>query len=338
MTWLRMGTYTVALPRLAFTLGLLALMGAVLPATATEYQPGSSPTIDPVDHETVNTVPANRTRATIGVRESVNLSVDVGSWVDKDDVLNDEGSKIGEEDDAIGAIHWWVGCPARGTVTPITGATTVYTAGYAEFNDYESVLVDIDDSGNKGDDYPVYTGASFCIVVPSGVTPVYAVTNPLGEYGPPNLSMGVQTDFAIQVSPTSVNFNGISIREVVLQQTFQCPLTTNYVVPAATNVAPLGSQGTPIGTFHNCFRDVISTGGPWDIANLDTGNGEQSASFSPVQEIQFQIGDTPAAWRTLANNIPHPRYFEAGTYRSQVGWGGGAGIITNGALKSQPIR
>lgn len=286
------------------------------------YEPGDPPNAGEIEHYTVQQ-PNPRTRTIIGVKETVELSI--ASFEDIDIQVTPSGKNPVQ--DSIGQVIW-TSCPGRGEFNPRIGASTMFTAGYAEFDDGESITAEIWDSRTKGLDPAVYRTLQISVKVPSGNVPMWWGPDWFpGWPGPPNNSMGVTTTFAVQIQPYNVQFNGLDFREVIDSQRFPWPdLTDEYVVSAF--------EGPPFNPDYliingqradNMFFDQVTTQSLrkishlWDPVILQY----RSAQFDVKQRLEFKISDAPETWK-LYQTATHPRMFSATDFKTKVGWQGNA--------------
>lgn len=239
--------------------------------------------------------------------------------------------------DQIGQVVW-TACPGRGEFWPPVGATTMFIAGFLEFDDSEEIMVEIWDSRQMGLDGPLHRVLNLSVKVPTANVPYwYGPDEKLGTDGPPDNSMGVGTTFAFQVQPNTVNFYGIRILETRAEQSWPWPNKTvsHYHVSAF-----VGSPANPSfqivpgqpDVMHNILMDRVCTQefaeGPWKkerLRNLDTGLDEEK-TFPVTQGLYFQIGDDPPSYK-LYQVSTHPRWFGT-NFKSKVGWQGNGNAWT----------
>ncbi|HID21326.1 MAG TPA: hypothetical protein EYP14_02870, partial [Planctomycetaceae bacterium] len=186
--------------------------------SAQDYLPGTEPSIGQIQHATQETIPANRDRTVIGIREWVTLSVDEDTWEDIDIETDEEGNEVGRVYDALGDV-FWIACPWNGEFDPPVGTQTTFKVGYACFNDVEQIWAEAHDSGTMGLDPPAISHLFLEILVPDGNGPLSWHDWVLGTPGPPDESMGAQTAFLIQVLPDTVNFSRVTFKEIIGAQT-----------------------------------------------------------------------------------------------------------------------
>lgn len=191
------------------------LAAPTLGDTYTQY---TQSTIDDMTSETVATIPANRSRTTIGIGEEVECSIDSGTWEDKDCKNYTEIVW-----DTIGDRVW--SCTSGGEISP-SGVTqddsTTLTADMSPGSVY--VHVNVHDNFEEGEGYlypdlPALAGRTFAIKAPSGATVSFCEDIGFGTLGT-NYS-GAKTSYDFSVTAThSVSFYNVIFREHFEPDTF----------------------------------------------------------------------------------------------------------------------
>lgn len=298
------------------------------------YLPGPAPTIDPIQHQCVETLlPQDRT--TIGIGEQVNCWIDRSTWRDTDYQVDSYGTQTPIKD-SMGTVTWWA--DGQGSVYPPTGDSTLLTADLAAADGSVTVNAIVPDSGLLGVDTPLTLLVKFFILIPNGGQLNKVTDAPLAAWvnGPPNNNIGANSKFDGQVTPAIVSFAWVPFRENIPAQKFaNWPDGTpnaleaeivEYWVPSA-DVAGV-----------NSFRDTIrsTTNGLEPIGRLAGWHYEWSRS------IPNDFKDGGGTWRQytveqhsrnfgLPVPIPNPPYItcfplvRVGDQANNTLWGGWMG-------------
>lgn len=191
--------------------------------TSQAGQPTATCTIKVIKvlHQTEATIPADRTRTTIGLHEGVNC------WTEGNISVTWEAS-------------------GGGFVWPGSGASTTFVAPQSPATPTVHAKLGTADCTQ-----------GFTVIAPNGMTSVLTSDNPLGVAGPPNNQIGARSVFTCTVLPTTVSFYNASFRENISRQTWNWPDTTQGVrdaaivpwTPAMDNTIPdtVSSGLNPIG-------------------------------------------------------------------------------------------
>ncbi len=288
-----------------FLPAILVCVATASSAFAEGWLAGPSPNGGALEHEAVLQVPQPVDRTIFGIGEIVSL--EIGSWSDID-IYVDEFNEEWEIEDTLGEVAWYVEGP--GYVEPAVGTATFYYAPFSRVNDSGCVQVVVPDSGTRGLDGYTNDQLSFNVRIPSGVRAWHANDYSLGTLGPPDNSIGTASDFWFQTLPDNVNFQRVSFRESISQQTFAWPDGTSYAVGQSTRGFLVQDLDGP-----NFYGDLVSSGGPWRTERL-LNQVYQSCQFNVTQSLQFYAeGD----WHTYATPA-HPRRFSGDTFKARVGW------------------
>lgn len=235
------------------------------------YTQHTTSSIGDITSQTVATVPADRTRTTIGIGEQVTCSIDPGTWVDKD--CNTTANAI--EDDTIGDRQW--SASGAGTVSPTTaGANNSATLTSHHSPGGVTIKVTVNDSGTKFDDV-VTKSKTFSVVAPSGIDVAFDADLSPYAAGPPNAWIGASQRFIHTVQPTTVNFDQANLRDDWATENRTWPDNTNEAI---TGFRQTWSVGV-IGGTHNRMHHVTTEHQP--IARLD------SAAVPGVNYVDFKF-------------------------------------------------
>lgn len=202
----------------AFTLAMAAglwvtiQIGVISPASASDpkYVEEIQATLGNMTSQTESTIPANRTRTTVGIGENVTCTIDPATWVDCD--FNTE---TGEgEDDEIGTRTWTLEGPQKDncSLSATTGDSVILTCSLSPGN--VTIKVSVRDSDLKHPDGAVVLTKTFTIVAPDTATYVKdADVPPWTIWTTGDKYLGARTKYTITLGPTTVSFYGASIRE-----------------------------------------------------------------------------------------------------------------------------
>lgn len=174
-------------------------------------------------HQTVATLPTNRNRTTIGIKEQVTCSIT--NWSDTDKKI--DGDSVTYESDSMGLVVW---VATKGTVNPTIASSTTYTAPASDTDTSATVTATLLDSGTKGLDLFVQKQVTFNIKIPTGNKPYFMRDVALGTPGPPNNQIGACSVFYQQVLPDTVNFSRVLFQENIPVQNFTWPDGTQHVI------------------------------------------------------------------------------------------------------------
>ena len=236
-------------------------------------------------HETVETCPGPVTRTTVGILEKVSCSII--NFVDKDKRINDSGSEI--VDDILGNVYWFTE-GGGGSLSPLEGPSTVFTAPNSSVNTTTCLVASVHDSRDMAIDTNIYLQVCFNVVVPAGSTPTFKEDSALGVVGPPDNQVGACTIFYVQILPATVSFKRVTFRENIIYQWDWFPdLTTKNELTAQTPGFSVWPQ-TVGGTLKpNVTTDTCSSG-LYPIDVLDDGSGYQDAEYDWDVALEFHNG------------------------------------------------
>ncbi len=325
--------HLLIISRLVAVLMIIACAASL--AGAQSYDPGPAPTIGDIQHQTVSTAPLlDRSRTEIGIGESVDCWIDPNTWFDIDFEYDPE---TGQYDipvfDGIGSMTWY--CSNDGTVYPTTGNTTRVYAKPVTYNTTIVLGCEITDSQTKGGPERVVKVLQFIAKIPAGF---FSVTrqqdNPYGVQNAANpVTIGASTDFIIEVAPTTVDFTGLQVNEIVAHGTFTTCHGDVIDIPAnnSANTLVSGPVATDHGVlqFQNAFGDNCATGlqkenvikdkntgiytkQTWDVAQTMTFGFQQfpfaqdTHSFELNPANATKAGNARAAWNNTWGNPQGP--------------------------------
>jgi hypothetical protein len=237
--------------------------------------------IGAVQHETVFTLPAPRSRTDIGIGESVTLWVDPATW-------------SGPPGDSIGSITWSISGP--GSISSSSGSSTVYTAASASADYSATITATIHDSDGICD--ALTAPATMDVKTPSGCQIALLQNLPLGTAGPPNNLIGAQAQFLVRVLPTTVNFKAIDFRENIPGDSWIWPSTNNSNRAAAVVAYNVQDVASTV----NVVYDIATTQG-WQIAEI------AGQAFSHDIRVPQEYS-TPGGW-VLFYSETHKRIYKA---------------------------
>lgn len=229
------------------------LQGGNLPG-ANVGATGGTPTIT---SQTVATVPSTRTRTTVGVGETVNLTCTGGT----------------------GTPTWSLN-PAAGTLSGTSGATVTYTAP-----DRANTVVITATAGSAAT-------ITFTIVEPSSVT-FKRRPNTLGHHTINHASTGVVAD--VYIMPANVSFENILVQESDVNavgtgcfQAFYASNPTGHspnATPSTVGPPDNDTSGSKVSVpdLPDCDASKCAGGWSWTIPwNFQVGSGAQKPFGSPV--------------------------------------------------------
>lgn len=287
------------------------------------YTAGPAPSIGPIEHQCTEEYPTPRSRTTIGIGETMDLSVDENTWNDPDYLFLASGGQQ-TVPDGIGETTWSV-LSGEGTVYPTMGTSTVLTADMAESDNTITVEASVEDSP-LGDDQPVKKEIAVDAKIPTGMQIVVAHDVPPGADG--DAKIGMLTEFTQQVKPVTVNFSKVKFREVKGAQVINWPDGTNQNVPATADPHLPYSVSTESGV-PNLWRDKVGEGpNPRALLNMAGTDVDFTWTRDPI-EHQFE---NKAGWKKF-NDQTHPREYVGATLKARCGitndgttdWGGWQG-------------
>jgi hypothetical protein len=257
----------------------LVLVGAVVQVSlyADSYTQATQATLDDMTSQTVATVPADRTRTTVGLGEQVTCSIDSSSWADTDCNTTPDPNVV--EDDTIGDRVW--SASGKCDVSPTTAGahdsatmTAHHTPGAA------TVQVIVHDSEAKYDDTVTKT-KGFSVIAPNAVNVAFHQdVSPWGT-GTPKTWIGAKQQFRWTFGPSSVNFDQANLRINWTGNTWNWPDGTQSSFPAQKNPVSVGVVG---GT-HN--RLTWESSDHYQIERLDN-NGYQDHTTALTASIEYR--------------------------------------------------
>lgn len=271
---------SIKVPRLILVsaAGWMLAMSSWVTSRGDTYTQETAATIGNITSQTVATVPADRTRTTVGIGEQVTCSIDPGTWVDKD--CNTTTNAI--EDDTIGDRQW--SAAGAGTISPTTaGANNSATLTAHHSPGTVSVEVNVLDSQTKYND-TVTKSKSFTVIAPTGETTGARTDAPYGVAGPPNNTIGAHSTWLITVQPATVSFANARLREHIPNDvTWNWPNGTSTIFTKRTLPIPVNAN--------NQFNDEFGSGTE-AIGRINNGMGfvNHSNLVSVPRQYQNQSG------------------------------------------------
>ena len=293
----------------------LILFGFILGGLATAdtiYDQLTESTIDDMTSETEATLPADRSRTTIGIGEKVVCRIDPNSWEDKDCKKVDDGPWT-DVNDTMGD-KTWSASGTGGTVSPTTGNSTTLTASKTPAG--VTVEVDIEDSGAKYIDPVLVKTKPFSVIAPDGIEVTLDEDLNPGTAGPPNNQIGSSSRFLCTITPTSVNFYNAELRMSFPGDNWTWPDGTNDSFSAYDNDYGV----TTIDGQHNRCYDT-ATEYPKPIGRLDNDPDPNKVNYvdhdhaiNSQEKYKNQDGD----WETFISNETHVFEYRGSDQKGRV--------------------
>jgi len=260
-------------------------------------------------HECTEPCPGPATRTTIGIREMVRC--EIINFVDQDKEITSAGEEI--VNDRMGIVYWYT--EVGGSVYPLQGPSTVFTAPYSVGGTTCCVQAAVHDSHEKADDPHIVVQTCFNVVVPTGVTPTFKEDSALGVKGPPKNKVGARTIFYSQILPATVSFRWVSFRENITYQWEWFPdgVTKNEL---ERRIKPFQVFATTVGgTLIPNVQEDLCNSGLYPISVLDDGTGYQPASYEWDVRLEFNNG---SGWTQFCVEV-HTEDYDGGDQSCQVG-------------------
>jgi hypothetical protein len=258
-----------SLNRCVCCLLFLAFAGIVSSALGeTQYDAGSAPSVGAEILSTTSLVAYNgaaSSRKTIGIGESVALSLDMNAFLDSDRYRYRENSCMQWGPwqtlyDTLGGCEYQRVSGMGGVEVGYLGTDGIFTATFisvkSAITQSTVIRVRAGDAGWPADDSTdAVKTITFSVVIPSlsFVSAVIAPAWAAFTLGPPNNYIGGGADRTYELTPRGVNFSNLSFREDIPATTWTWNDGSQGIWPGAFGTFPFDAQGRTV--------DRHSTGG-----------------------------------------------------------------------------
>lgn len=252
---------------------LFAILFFFYPAGAfsTDFSFEQEFTVFKVKSETKSPTPSDRSRTTIGIGEEVNLSTDPAT-----------------------TVSWSV--TGGGSVSETSGSSTKFTASKSPSNStirasVSSKVIEL----------------QFSIIAPDGMTSTIGSEPSLGTSGPPNRLIGAKTIYDCFVTPATVSFYNIELRENIPSHTWTWPDGT------VQNYGPKYVNWSV--SYDNKTTDSVSTG---LIPITQMWNGTTYVSFTSVTKVPEEYKNETSTWTIWLGGETHNNEFRGSDQKARV--------------------
>jgi hypothetical protein len=269
---------------------------AAPPVFGQTYLPGPPPTVGPIQHQTVEDLPAPTSRTNIGIGEQVNCWIDPSTWQDTDYLVTPYG--LVPVQDSMGTVTW--SASGLGSVYPLVGNSTTLTADLATASGSVTVSAVVPDSGLLGIDAPINLALAFAVFIPNGIQALSVRDDrAFGTAPPPENVIGFRSYFTCQVLPTIVNFRRVNFRENKPGDNWTWPNNTPGSTMPSIEPYNVGNQGGQV----NITIDTISSGG-YPIEYLSAAD-----YFSYTIRVPSEYQAAGGGWVSFFLNETHDKIY-----------------------------
>ena len=223
-----------------------------------------------IETQTVAATPSDRTRKIIGIGEEVNCSIRPAS---------------------VGSAIW-----SGGAFTSPTGTSTTFNASKSPSTPTIKATV-------GGKDCTV----ALTVVAPSGLTVSFSSDGSPGTAGPPNNNIAALSVFDFTITPTTVSFYNIELRENIPGETWTWPDGTSGARASAIVNYTVGQDNKGADTVGDSLKPISRI-----------NNGSSYVNFNYIVRVPEEYKNQSGVWMSWLSTETHPRDFRGSDQKSKV--------------------